>query len=236
MLQPPFPANRGKDTLYEGGIHVPFLIAGPAVAHPGSTNDTLVHAVDVFSTILELAAIDVAATVPSGVIVDSRSLVPLLGGNRDAARRAYSEKFGSETPTPDARMLRDDRYKLIRFASGNDEFYDLQTDPYEQINLLAGALAVDQQPFCDRLVFQLAGYSTNKGPRIVSQAWNQGQFSVSVPQAAGATFVLWRCDDVSAAFWAPITNAVSVTNESIVTLTDPATTPSRGFYSVVQGP
>ena len=28
VVQPPFPSNRGKNTLYEGGTHVPFIIVG----------------------------------------------------------------------------------------------------------------------------------------------------------------------------------------------------------------
>src|SRR4029079_16777403 len=52
VIQPPFPAARGKDTLYEGGTHVPFIISSPIVVDPGRTNSTPVNAVDVFSTIL----------------------------------------------------------------------------------------------------------------------------------------------------------------------------------------
>src|SRR6185436_5235016 len=79
-LQPPYPSGRGKSTLYEGGIKVPMIIAGPVVVNPNRTNATLVHAVDLFATILELAGTSERATVPAGVTIDSRSIVPALQG------------------------------------------------------------------------------------------------------------------------------------------------------------
>src|SRR6185369_12562002 len=85
-LQPPYPSGHGKHTLYEGGIKVPMLIAGPAVVNPNRTNTTLVHAVDLFATILELAGTSVAATVPANVTIDSRSIVPALQGQTIANR------------------------------------------------------------------------------------------------------------------------------------------------------
>src|SRR4029079_9864202 len=75
VVQPPFPSTRAKDTLYEGGTHVPFIISGPGVVSPGRTNSTMVNMVDVFATILELAGINVSATIPAGVTIDSQSLL-----------------------------------------------------------------------------------------------------------------------------------------------------------------
>ena len=236
VLQPPFPAGRGKDTLYEGGVRVPFLVAGPAVANPGRTNDTLVHAVDVYSTVLDLAGINAASTVPPGVTLDSQSLLPMLSSSSTPARWAYAEKFGTETASPDGRMLRGDSYKLIRFAAGTDEFYDLQADPTERTNLLLAPLDAARRQQYDRLAFRLAGYSTNTPPRILSQRWNGTEFSLSVTQAAGASFALWRCSDPTTGLWSPVTDArVGILNAS-VTLTDPAPLAARAFYSVVKSP
>ena len=58
-VQAPFGAGRAKGSIYNGGTNVPMVVAGPAVNIPsGSTSDTLVHCVDLFSTILEMAGID----------------------------------------------------------------------------------------------------------------------------------------------------------------------------------
>ena len=40
--------------------------------------------------------------------------------------------------------MRNERYKLLNF-SGIEEFYDLETDPYEHNNLLAGELSSDER-------------------------------------------------------------------------------------------
>jgi arylsulfatase A-like enzyme len=236
VLQPPFPSGRGKDTLYEGGIKVPLIVAGPAVANPGRTNDTLVHAVDVYATILEMAGISVTSTVPAGVKIDSQSLLHALAATTNLARYAYSEKFGSSTPSPDARALRDDRYKLINYTGGTYEFYDLQSDPIESTNLLASALTAEQQKYFDRLQYRLGGYSTNTGPALISPRWSGGRFAVSCAQTSGASYALWRCDDPVAGFWSPVSGAVVGVTNSVVTLTDPSAPSGSRFYGVVQTP
>ncbi len=234
-LQPPYPGGRGKSTLYEGGIKVPMIISGPAVMNPNRTNTTLVHAMDLFATILELAGTGVAATVPANVVIDSRSVVPALQSTTDPSRRVYAELFGdSLLNNQDGRTLRDSRYKLIRFNDGHDEFYDLQTDPYEGTNLLSGLLTTGQQAYHDRLFFWFYGYSTNSGPRIVSPTWTNGQFSLSVTQAVGASCALWRCDDLTTTFWSPVTNTIATMNGSTVTLTDVSPPATRAYYSVVK--
>lgn len=232
-LQPPYPAGRGKSTLYEGGIKVPMIIAGPTVVNPNRTNTTLVHAVDLFATILELAGTSAGATVPANVTLDSKSVVSALRGQTDESRRVYVDLFGDNIVSgQDGRCLRDARYKLIRLNSGTELFYDLQTDRYEGTNLLSGALTAEQKQYYDRLRFWFYGYSTNSGPRIASSAWTNGQFSCTVTQAA--SFALWRCDDLTTTFWSQVTNVVATTNGSTVTLKDVAPPVTQAFYSVVK--
>ena len=233
VLQPPFPPLRGKDTLYEGGTHVPLIISGPAVLSPNRTNATLANMVDVFATILDLAGTSVAVAVPTNVPIDGQSLLPALQSTNTITRHAYSELFGTNiAANVGGRALRDDRFKLLRFSNGLDEFYDLQTDPYEATNLLNGTLTATQQQYHDRLFFWFYGYSTNSGPRIASSAWSNAQFSCTLTQAA--SYALWRCDDLATTFWSPVTNVVASTNGSSVTLKDVSPLATRGFYSVVK--
>jgi len=232
VLQPPYPAGRGKDTLYQGGLRVPLIAAGPAVVSPGRTSDALVHAVDVFATICDLAGLP-GGTVPTNVMVDSRSFLAVLAGQAYAPIRLYAESFNSTNPTDGGRALRDDRYKLIRFNDGHDEFYDLQADPYETGNLLAGSLTAGERRRRDRLEFWRAGYSTNTGPRLLAPLAGGGNFSVTLTHTAGASYKLWRCDDLAAAFWSPVTAQLR-TNATTLVLTDPAPLASRAFYSVIQ--
>jgi arylsulfatase A-like enzyme len=232
VIQPPFTNTRAKDTLYEGGIHVPLIISGPAVVSPNRTNNTPANAVDLFATILEMAGSSSATAVPTNVTLDSRSLMPALQDTNAIFRLAYSEEFGANVPaSAGGRALRDDRYKLIRFNDGRDEFYDLQTDPTELTNL-NNSLATPQKHYRDRLQFWLYGYSTNSGTTIASSSWSSGQFACTVTPLAN--YSLWRCDDLSTQFWSLITNAVRTTNGSTITLIDPSPPADRAFYNVVK--
>lgn len=117
-LQPPFPATHGKNTLYEGGTHVPFIISGPAVASPNRTNDTFVNMVDVFATVLEMAGTSVAAAVPTNVTIDGQSLMPALQTTNVLARYAFSEIFGTNVPAnASGRALHNSQFKLINFTA-----------------------------------------------------------------------------------------------------------------------
>lgn len=232
IIAPPYSTSRGKDTLYEGGIHVPLIISSRDVVSPNRTNDTPVNTVDLFATILELAGTSVTAAVPSSVKIDSQSLVPLLTGTNTISRRAYSEVFGpSVAATVGGRALRDSRYKLIHFSNGTEEFYDLETDPLELTNLTTTASA-EQRQYYDRLRFQLNGYSTNTGAWITGATWSNGQFSCTLTQQSA--FALWRCEDISTGFWSRVTNAISTTNGSTVSLKDTSPLAGRAFYSVVR--
>jgi arylsulfatase A-like enzyme len=231
-LQPPYPANRGKDSLYEGGVRVPFIISSPDVVNPNRTNDTLVNMVDIFATILEMAGTSVAAAVPGNVPIDGRSLIPTLSNNVVLPRLAYSELFGTNhTANESGRTLRDSRYKLIRYTDAHEEFFDLQTDPYENTNLIS-SLTATEEAYHDRLEFWLYGYSTNAAPQIASSSWSSGHFSCTMTQAA--SYALWRCDDLTTMFWSQVTNTFASTNSSSTTLTDLSPPANRAFYSVVK--
>jgi arylsulfatase B len=233
VIQQPFPKIRAKDTLYEGGVHVPLIISGPAVVSPGRTNETLAHAVDLFATILEMAGSSTGGIVPPGITLDSQSLMPALQTTNSFSRRAYVELFGSTISNNVAgQALRDDRYKLIRFVNTQQRFYDLLTDPYEATNLLTASITASQQQQHDRLEFALFSYTTNIGPVVASQSFDSGQFSLSVTQAAN--YALWRCTDLPNGFWSPVTNAVVTTNASVVTLKDIAPPATGAVYGVAK--
>ena len=153
VVQPPFTSRRAKGSLYNGGIHVPFVVAGPAVVNPGRDAHALVNGVDVYSTILELAGVDVAATIPPMVIQDSVSIVPYLANPDEAPRREWivSELFTDQASRGEGKTIRGERYKLIRFSSGDEAFYDLADDPYEAVDLLDDDLSAEAQAGYDAL-------------------------------------------------------------------------------------
>jgi arylsulfatase A-like enzyme len=232
VIQPPFPSNRGKGDLYEGGVKVPFIFAGPAVASPNRTNETLVHAVDVFATILDLAGINLAATVPTNVAIDSRSVLGAVQTTSNLTRLVYVEKFGSSTPTPDGRALRNGQFKLIQFTGGAEEFYDLLGDAYEKTNLLSGTLTSNQLANYYSLEMKLGNYQNSlASPTIAAFSRTGSQFGVTVARSTNS-FRLWRANTVSDLAWAPVTNAIVTTNGNDVVLTDTNSPIASGFYRV----
>ena len=139
-----------KGSLYEGGIHVPLVIAGPSVVDGGREVEGLVDLTDIYATVVELAGGDVESTVPAEVELDSVSLVPYLVDPQAGSQRPWAFSLlvggGGRPGNMNTRgyTIRDDRYKLIRFINETEEFYDLQADPQERSNLAAGALVGDE--------------------------------------------------------------------------------------------
>ncbi len=236
VLQTPFPSGRGKDTLYEGGVRVPMIIRGPAVVSPGRTTPVLTHVVDLYSTILELAGINAATTLPASLTFDSQSLVPVLKNEAVTRSRLYSESFDTSVPTDGGRILRDDRFKIIRNNTGTDQFYDLLNDPYESTNLLAAgvaAMTAERQAYYYRLKYALGNYAAAPAPAISSISFQSGALSLTIPKSTTTAQTLYRCTDLETGYWSPVPGASSLVTGSNLTLTDPAPPGSRGFYSVL---
>jgi arylsulfatase B len=235
-IQAPHPSSHAKDTLYEGGIRVPFLINGPSVVRPGRTSDSPVQAVDLFATILELAGISPAAVVPSGVITDSRSLLPLIADQAESeARYAYAELFGSSIQSVEGgQALRNGQFKLIRFVDRHEEFYDLAADPAETNNLLTIGLSGAPLANYYALKLRLADYQDEIAvPQISTISAGVDGFSVTVVRDAALTYSLWRSSELSGLSWAPVSGASIVTGSTTVRLSDAAAMSGRGYYRVV---
>ncbi len=236
VIQPPYVNGRGKDTLYEGGTHVPLIVAGPTVVSPGRTNDSLVHVVDFFSTILELAGVNVATTVGTNTI-DSRSFLPVLKNTTRDVSYVYTEAFDYAAPSAnDGRALRNDRYKLIRFSvSATEALYDLQSDPTELTNLLSSALTATVRSNYNALTWRLGDYQNLiTAPTVLNAARTYPQFTLTVALNTNANYALWRAAALNDLAWAPVTNAIIVTNGTTsATLTDPFSLLDTYFYGAM---
>jgi len=231
VIQSPYVSAKAKDTIYEGGSKVPMVVAGPAVVSPGRTNDTLVHAVDVFATILAMAGLSNAATLTTNTI-DSQSFLPALTSTSNLTRHVFVEKFDTNSPSGDGRTLRNAQFKLLSFDDGNTEFYDLLADPAENTNLLSGPMTATQQANYYSLTMRLGLYQdTLAAPTISNSTRSNGQFIATVPLATNVVFSLWRAATLDALTWAPVTNATVVTNGSSVRLTD-TNAAAANFYRV----
>jgi arylsulfatase A-like enzyme len=226
VIQAPYNSTRAKDTLYEGGIRVPLIVKGPSVVAGGRTSDELVHAVDLFSTVLEMASVPL----PSTVTLDSQSLKPILANQSESRTRLYSEQFDQAATTTGGRAIRDDRYKLIRLNTGSDEFYDLQTDPAEATNLFS-TMSATQQAHYYRLRFNLGAYSNITTPSPLSHSIGVSGFSLTVPENTAATQTMWQSTDLD--FWAPVSGATSSSSGGNLTFTAPPPLPEKAFYSIL---
>ena len=129
---PPLRGSKGE--LYEGGIRVPLLVAGPGVARPGDRSDLPVASIDLYPTLLELSG----AEPPPGQPLDGISWAAVLRGGHPPARERMFWHFpcyvGRATP---ASAIRAGDFKLIEFFEdgGRVELYDLRADPHEEHDL-----------------------------------------------------------------------------------------------------
>jgi arylsulfatase A-like enzyme len=231
VIQAPYNNAHSKDTLYEGGTRVPFIIKGPSVTAGGRTDSSLVHVVDLFSTMLELAGVPL----PTTVTLDSKSLKPILSNQGDPTRtRLYIEQFDQADTTIGGRASRDDRYKLIRFNTGIDQFYDLLPDPAETTNLLASgvaAMTATRQAHFYRLRFGLGGYTNTTAPSPLSHAHDASGFTLVVPESATATQTMWQSTDLD--FWAPVSGVIRSSSGGNVIFKAPSPLLEKSFYSVL---
>jgi arylsulfatase A-like enzyme len=154
----PFDPEHAKLTVFEGGINVPLVIAGPGVVE-GKTCQALVNTTDLFATVAELGGSAARAE-------DSVSLVPYLSDPDQPGLRSwvYAEHFlpnGHGPPTYRLRTVRDLRYKLIYeyvdlAVPTSRLFFDVENDPFETTNLLGGPLATHAQSALTKLSTLLA--------------------------------------------------------------------------------
>lgn len=231
VLRAPYRAETGKDTLYDGGVRVPFVVRGPTVADPGAVTADLVHVADLYPTVLELLGLRPAAVIPASIAFDGLSFTPILAGGAGARSHVYVDAFDQAEPTDGGRMVSTGSYKLIALNTGATAFYHLPTDPTEASNLLLAPLDAEQQRQYDRLRWWLGGYTEDDVPSLT--AANAAGTTWSADMPVGVTATLWRCDELSDAFWSPVASAVATTNPTV--LTDIAPPANQAFYTLRVG-
>jgi arylsulfatase A-like enzyme len=129
------PWRDGKQSHYDGGLRVPFMVRWPGHIRPGSRSDYAGLVFDLFPTFLELAGTTPAAE------LDAISLVPVLNGGTLAAPRdlyfvrregglAYGGKSYEAIIRGEWKLLQNDPFSPL-------ELYNLKADPQETQNLAA---------------------------------------------------------------------------------------------------
>ena len=145
-----------KRLMYEESLNMPFLMRYPALVAPGSTNDDVITNVDIGSTLLELAGVDVPDH------VQGRSFAAAAGGATPADwptsmyYRYWMHRDGSHL-CPAHYGIRTRTHKLICYyndplgQSGANgpvdpiewELFDLVEDPLEVDNVIADPARAD---------------------------------------------------------------------------------------------
>jgi len=132
---PPF--ARGKTTVYESGIRIPFIVRWPGVSRPAES-PAMVSTIDILPTIL-----DATGVAPPGKM-HGKSLRPVLK-DAGAPWREYlvaEFHFHGARPFYPRRAIRDQRYKLIHnlLAGKSKPSSSIDADP---------AYRISQQPRYD---------------------------------------------------------------------------------------
>jgi N-acetylglucosamine-6-sulfatase len=138
----------GKQTAFDTDIHVPFIVAGPGVPR-GARVDSLASNIDIAPTLESLG------NAPLGSHVDGTSLVPLWHGVRpanwqqgvliehhghnDAPGDPDRQNFAHGDP-PSYEAVRTADALYVRYANGEQEYYNTRNDPLERRNLAGPAV------------------------------------------------------------------------------------------------
>ena len=97
---------RGKQWLYDGGIHIPLVIRAPGIVKPGTVTDELVSAIDFAPTVLKLCGIEPPKHMQGRVF---------LGPERDKPRDyIFAARDRCDETVDRIRCVRDKRWKYIR--------------------------------------------------------------------------------------------------------------------------
>jgi N-acetylglucosamine-6-sulfatase len=120
----------GKEVPYEESIRVPLVISLPGAIPGGSATRALVSNVDLAPTIADFAG------VPFGA--DGVSLRPLLTDTASSARNAVLlEHLQPPSAVPSYCGVRTRGFMFARYATGEEELYDLDQDPWQLRNVAA---------------------------------------------------------------------------------------------------
>lgn len=134
-LRPNGPLRGGKADLYEGGLRVPFVVAGPGVRE-GAQCDIPVAQWDLLPTLHELAG----SHLPLPEAIDGGSLREVLAqGNKGQVHRP-GEGFVFHYPcyfAPPLSVIRQGDYKLMEhLLTGEQKLFNVTDDYREQRNLI----------------------------------------------------------------------------------------------------
>jgi arylsulfatase A-like enzyme len=158
----------GKQTAFDTDIRVPLIVAGPGVP-AGRTVDAMTSSIDLAPTFLQIAHAQ-PTDEPDGISLlnlwhgaappadwQSAILVEHHGPVQTKNDPDVQSYFAGDPPSYEA--IRTPSYLYAEYDTGEREYYDLRTDPYENDNSYS-SLSADQQ---QHLHEQLAALANCRG-------------------------------------------------------------------------
>jgi arylsulfatase A-like enzyme len=139
----------GKPFPWDVGHHVPFVVRyDRAVASPAPSS-ALALTIDIAPTIVEATGIEAPP-------MEGTSLMPILRGDRPRVRSEFLIEHGRAGIAPRYCGVHTTDALFVRYATGEEEFYDYGDDPWELDNAIADpsrqaeidALRLDAQRLC----------------------------------------------------------------------------------------
>ena len=169
-----------KGTLYEGGVHVPFLVSWPAKLPAGKDYAHPVSSVDVFATALAAAGV----AMPTDKKYDSVNIVPHLAGE---VKTPPHEHLLWRMHGKQSFAIREGNWKLVRTGIAAPELYDLAADIAESKDLASA-----QPEVTARLTAALEAWNKEliapvfPGSSVKNEDWGPGGANQKgKPNAAG---------------------------------------------------
>jgi arylsulfatase A len=128
------PSRLGKGSVFEGGVHIPLIVAWPGKIKGGTISDEPVISCDHYPTLLALTG----SADAEGHITDGASLAPLLTQTGSLQRDAIYWHYPHYHPgsaTPYSAVLAGE-WRLVEFHEDHHvELYNTRLDPGEADNL-----------------------------------------------------------------------------------------------------
>jgi len=125
----------GKATTFEGGLRVPFIARFPGVLEHGKVSTEIGTVMDLFTTCLRLAGVDI----PQDRTIDGQDLIPVLQGQKSSQYDAFYYYWNDEMTA-----IRSGPYKL-HFKICTDQWewtgleklqlYNVEVDPSEKFDI-----------------------------------------------------------------------------------------------------
>ena len=142
----------GKQNVFEPSMRVPLILIGPGIPR-GKSTTAFSYLLDVYPTLCDVLGVQAPPD------LEGQSLRQLWEGKKERVRDSVFLPFMQIQ-----RAVRDDRWKLICYPKiSYMQLFDLQSDPYEQTNLIERA---DCAGHVQRLLKLMKEWQTKEGDNV----------------------------------------------------------------------